>query len=85
VSSIVAIGGGANSDLLLQIMADVWGVPLIPRDLVDEATALGAAVVGGVGIGMFDRFEVAQQFSRALPTLTPNDASRERYKRSYGH
>ena len=83
VNSIAAIGGAANSDLLLQIMADVWGVPVTRRDLVDEATALGAAVVGGVGIGVFDSFEVSQQFSRALRTLTPNEASRERYKRSY--
>jgi xylulokinase len=83
VSSIAAIGGAANSDLLLQIMADVWGVPVTRRDLVDEATALGAAVVGGVGIGVFDSFEVSQQFSRALRTLTPIEASRERYERSY--
>jgi xylulokinase len=83
VSSIGAIGGAANSDLLLQIMADVWGVPVTRRDLVDEATAVGAAVVGGVGVGMFADFEVSAGFSRALRTLTPEEGGRERYARCY--
>src|SRR3712207_8335067 len=46
IDAVDAIGGAANSGLLLQVFADVWGVPVTRRDLVDEATALGAAVVG---------------------------------------
>mgnify|MGYP000937288400 CR=1 FL=1 len=46
ITSIDAIGGAANSAPLLQIFSDVWGLPIRRRALVDEATALGAAVVG---------------------------------------
>ena len=49
IDAVDAIGGAANSPLLLQIFADVWGVPVTRRNLVDEATAVGAAIVGGVG------------------------------------
>ena len=54
IAAVDAIGGAARSDLLLQIFADVWGLPVSRRSLVDEATAIGAAIVGGVGVGIFD-------------------------------
>ncbi|MFL6027348.1 MAG: FGGY-family carbohydrate kinase, partial [Friedmanniella sp.] len=38
IEAVDAIGGAANSALLLQIFADVWGVPVTRRNLVDEAT-----------------------------------------------
>ena len=63
IASIDAIGGAANSAPLLQIFSDVWGLPIRRRALVDEATALGAAVVGGVAVGLFDDFDVAGRMS----------------------
>ena len=65
ITAVDAIGGAANSSLLLQIFADVWGVPVTQLNLVDEATALGAAIVGGVGIGIFD--SLSQQVARHDP------------------
>ena len=82
VEAVDAIGGAANSDLLLQIFADVWGVPVTRRDLVDEATALGAAIVGGVGVGMFD-FEIAGRLSHTLRTVTPDPGRHESYAQAY--
>jgi xylulokinase len=64
--------GAANSDLLLQVFADVWGLPIRRRNLVDEATALGAAIVGGVGVGMFDSFEIANSCPTGLQRLRRN-------------
>ena len=83
VEAVDAIGGAANSGLLLQIFADVWGVPVTRRDLVDEATALGAAIVGGVGVGLFDTFEVAGRWSAALDTRTPDVERHQRYQDAY--
>jgi xylulokinase len=82
ISRVDAIGGAANAELLLQIFADVWGVHVTRRNLVDEATALGAAIVGGVGVGIFDDFGVAGGFSEALTTYHPD---RTRHKRYEGH
>lgn len=83
VDAVDAIGGAANSSLLLQIFADVWGVPVTRRDLVDEATALGAAIVGGVGVGLFDDFDVAGRLSQTLSTRVPNLSRHERYQQAY--
>ena len=72
ITAVDAIGGAANSALFLQILADIWGVPVTRRNLVDEATAVGAAVVAGVGIGLFDDFEVAHRFSTQVSTQAPD-------------
>jgi len=43
-------GGAAASDLLLQLQADLLGVP-VERPVVAETTALGAAYMAGLAIG----------------------------------
>ncbi|MEM0983117.1 MAG: glycerol kinase GlpK [Planctomycetota bacterium] len=44
-------GGAASNDLLMQIQADLLGVPVVrPADL--ESTALGAASIAGIGSGL---------------------------------
>jgi xylulokinase len=83
IEAVDAIGGAANSPLLLQVFADVWGVPVTRRDLVDEATAVGAAIVGGVGVGIFDDFAVAGRFSSELSSQQPDPGRHERYGREY--
>jgi xylulokinase len=50
--AMVVVGGGARSAFWLQILADVLNVPLlVPR--VIESGALGAALVAGVGVGLY--------------------------------
>jgi xylulokinase len=83
ISSIDAIGGAAHSDLLLDIFSDVWGVPVAARNLVDEANAIGAAVVAGVGVGIFDDFQVVKDFSSRAVSRQPNLANHGRYAGEY--
>ena len=45
-------GGASANDLLLQIQADVLGIP-IERPAVTETTALGAALLAGLAVGFF--------------------------------
>ena len=47
-----ASGGGARSDLWLRICASVLGVPVC-RMSVDEGSAFGAAMLGGIAGGLF--------------------------------
>jgi xylulokinase len=47
-----ASGGGARSDLWLRICASVLGVP-VARMTVDEGSAFGAALLGGIAGGLF--------------------------------
>ena len=78
-----AIGGGARSDLWLQILADMWGVPVRRRSLVDEANSLGAAVVGGVAVGLFDGYDVAPRLSAIERSFEPDAERHRRYRRRY--
>jgi xylulokinase len=47
-----AAGGGSKSDRWIQICADIFGKPVI-RPRINEAGALGAAILAGVGAGLF--------------------------------
>ena len=83
ITAVDAIGGAANSALFLQILADVWGVPVTRRNLVDEATAVGAAVVAGVGVGIFDDFDVSRRFSAELSTHVPDPERHDSFGPAY--
>ena len=78
IPEIDAIGGAANSQKLLSIFANIWGLQIHQRSLADEATSLGAAIVGGVGIGFFDSFLISKQLSTNLQSIRPNPLSLER-------
>jgi xylulokinase len=72
IEQVDAIGGGARSDLWLQVLADVWNVPVRRRSLVEEANSLGAAVVTGVAIGSLPDFGVASTLSELGTTFEPD-------------
>ncbi len=76
IERIDAVGGGAQSDSLLQILADVWGMPVRRRTIVEEANSLGAAVTGAVGLGLAD-FSAARALSEVTAEFTP-DVGRHR-------
>lgn len=66
------IGGGARGRIWRQILSDVYGMPLrIPRYL-EEATSLGAAIIGGVGVGVFSDFSVAPSINSIDHSIEPN-------------
>jgi len=56
--TIIASGGGAESDVWLQIQADVYGLPL-QQTLSVEQASVGAALLAGVGMGTYSSFEEA--------------------------
>lgn len=46
-------GGASRNDLLMQFQADVLGVPVV-RPRITETTALGAAYLAGLAVGVWD-------------------------------
>jgi xylulokinase len=72
VDQVEAIGGGAASDLWLQILADVWGATVHRRSIVEEANSLGAAVTAGVGAGVLADFDVAATLSEVTGEFVPD-------------
>lgn len=80
IERIDAVGGGAASDVWLQIMADVWGVPVRRRTVTEEANSLGAAVTGAVGLGLVDGFGAARQLSRITDEFAPDPGRHADYR-----
>lgn len=78
IDRIDAVGGGAQSDVLLQILADVWGVPVRRRTIVEEANSLGAAVTGAVGLDLAD-FAAARALSEVTAEFTPDAVRHSAY------
>ncbi len=55
-------GGAAKNDLLMQLQANLLGVPVV-RPCVTETTALGAAYLAGIGVGLWaNREELASHW-----------------------
>lgn len=80
---LTLIGGGAKGKCWARILADIWERPLqIPAD-PEGATSLGAAVCGGVGIGMFADYSVVKGFQKAAKQIEPDLNHREAYRAYY--
>jgi len=75
VSELRVDGGASVNNLLMQFQADLLGIPVV-RPKVVETTALGAAYLAGLAVGVYKGLdELAAQWQaerRFLPTL-PRD------------
>lgn len=54
-------GGVTRNDFIMQLLADVLGIPIERREM-RELTSLGAAVAAGLGVGLWPSLE-------AIPSL----------------
>ena len=82
---IRVVGGGASSELWMQIKADVTGRP-VRGVLAKQATALGAALLAAVAVGMFADLNEAVSHTVELadePQL-PDARTHDLYEDSYG-
>ena len=80
VDQVTIIGGGAKGELWLQILADVWQKPLQCIANPGEATSMGAAVCGGVGIGAFEGFHEVSRFTKPNRIFAPNKNNARLYE-----
>lgn len=72
LNHITISGGGSNSDLLMQIFADVFGLPA-SRNVVNSAAGLGAAICVAVAVGEYASFEEAvRNMVKIRDTFRPN-------------
>jgi xylulokinase len=79
LTSLRVVGGGSRSDFWNQLKADITGLPVeVPR--VGEATACGAALLGGLAVGALSGW---QEISRLVPierTYKPDAAKHSDYQ-----
>ena len=83
VDELIAMGGAANSELWTQIKADVTGkVIKVPSS--DTATTLGAAILAGVGTGVYHDFKEAVKDTIKITRVhEPDMKAHEIYKKYY--
>jgi glycerol kinase len=62
LTELRADGGATVNRWLMQFQADVLGVPVVVPEIA-ETTALGAAYLAGVGVGMWTIDDVARNWS----------------------
>lgn len=79
VNAMRLIGGGAKGKLWNQIMADVYGLPVQRLAILEEATSLGAAVAGGVGIGLYKDFSMVEHMNPINNNIMPDPEAHKKY------
>ncbi len=77
------MGGGSRSAAWRQIFADVLERPVTPLDFAEEATSVGAAIAGGVGVGLFRSLPEACRIVRLGQACEPDEPSLPVYRRRY--
>ncbi|KAL1977222.1 hypothetical protein VTN31DRAFT_81 [Thermomyces dupontii] len=68
LSELAVDGGMSNSDLAMQIQADLISIPVY-RPKMRETTALGAAIAAGLAIGLWRNFTELRDINRAGGTV----------------
>ena len=83
IDELRAIGGGARSELWLQLKADITGLPVVaPR--ITEAASWGAAMLAGVGAGQFaSAAEAAEETVHLDRRFEPAPKRVERYEERF--
>ena len=83
IDEIRLIGGGAKSELWQQIIADIFGEKISLLN-IEQGPAFGAAIIAGVGAGVFSDFEsIVEELVEVVDTVEPIKENVEKYNKSY--
>ena len=83
IDEMVIVGGGAKSALWRGIIADVTGTTLLVPEVL-EAGALGAAILAGVGVGVYrDARQASDALVRMVERRRPGGDRKAGYDRIY--
>jgi len=84
IDRIIASGGGAKSPLWRQIQADVFGREVVTANIQEQA-GVGAAILAGIGSGLFTSAEDAcKQIIKYGDATHPNPEHCDRYNDLFG-
>jgi len=83
VDLVRSLGGGAQSDVWLQMKADMLGIP-VERPRNAEAASLGAAMLAATGAAQFESTaEAAEAWYAPGQRFEPRSAMLEPYREVY--
>jgi xylulokinase len=79
IEAMRVIGGGARGRFWNQLLADIYGVPIHRLAILEEATSMGAALTGGVGIGLYPDFAMIETMNQVAAAIEPDAAAQAVY------
>lgn len=79
IDNLILIGGGARNKVWQQILADIFGIPILTPNYLEEATSMGAAITAGVGVGAYKDFDVVDKFIKVKEENRPNLENKGKY------
>lgn len=81
--SITVVGSAAHESEWLQLIADILGLPVKNTTLSGTPDSIGAAIIAGNAIGVYDGFDEAHRFWSFQHTFYPDPARHSFYNRLY--
>ncbi|MGR3742487.1 xylulokinase [Companilactobacillus sp. DQM5] len=83
IDTVIAIGGGAKSELWLQIQADIFNKKVVTLKN-EQGPGLGAAMIAANGVGWFDTLQGAvDTFVSYNKVYIPNESNVRKYAEVY--
>jgi xylulokinase len=61
----------------------LYGIPVHRLSILEEATSMGAALVGGVGVGLYPDFSMIETMNEIAEVFTPNPNAQAVYEKTY--
>ncbi len=83
IKEIRLIGGGGKSKFWANILANIFERDILRMETSEEATSLGSAIAGGVGVGIFQSLKVAKEIVRIKERIIPEESKITVYRRIF--
>ncbi len=83
IDAMRVIGGGARGRFWNQMMANIYGMPIHRLTYLEEATSMGAALAGGVGVGLYPSYAMIHQMNPVAEIIDPDPAQVAAYRRLF--
>ena len=64
-------------------MADIYEMPVQRLAILEEAKSMRAALMGGVGVGLYSGFSMAEQMNEIVSEVLPETAVLSTYRQLY--
>lgn len=82
VTSMVMTGGAAKGDIVARLLSDILEVTITRPNHVEEATSIAAAVIAGVGCGVYEDFSAIHTFLRFGKPVKQNVENYDVYRKN---
>jgi xylulokinase len=74
------VGGGTRNAEWMRILADMYGCPIEIPLHAETSTALGAAVIAGVAVGVHESFDIAKRIAAPTRRMEPREENAALYR-----